>query len=282
MTVTGGCGRILCWEYAFWSSYKNLFKSGRAKCICEITICTCSEESFLILYLAAKISREPPEQLGAVPYPQADQTAAQDVSVKCGMGRAFPRRGRFQPYGWTCEWHKIDVIILSKSTDSISRDWTRVFATAFASQAKFRGGGAVRLFAINSEWCRSLNTSLIWVRFVVCFVWTDTALIFLLQRRNHPRHSEHRTFPPTFPTPWFLERQQHQPVSCPSKTDVLVWSKKKTSLLRDRGAILAQGWSKQDLSFASHSPRCVDTCSGQQRGILPDWPQRDKCSNAVK
>lgn len=186
------------------------------------------------------------------------------------MGRAFPRRGRFQPYGWTCEWHKIDVIILSKSTDSISRDWTRVFATAFASQAKFRGGGAVRLFAINSEWCCSLSTSLIWMRFVVCFVWTDTAMIFLLQRMNHPRHSEHRTFPPTFPSPSFLERQQHQPVSCPSKLDVLVWSKKKTSLLRDRGAILAQGWSKQDLSFACHSPRCVNTCSGHQRGILPD------------
>lgn len=187
LTITGGCGRILCWEYAFWSSHKNLFKSGRAKCICEITICTCSEESFLILYLAAKISREPPEQLGAVPYPQADQTPAQNVSMKCGMGRAFPRRGRFQPYGWTCEWHKIDVIILSKSTDSISRDWATVFTTAFASQAKFRGGGAVRLFAINFEWCWSLNTFLVWMRFALCILWTVTALIFLQQRRNHPR-----------------------------------------------------------------------------------------------
>lgn len=146
---------------------------------------------FLILYLAAKISREPPEQLGAVPYPQADQTPAQNVSVKCGMGRAFPRRGRFQPYGWTCEWHKIDVIILSKSTDSISRDWTRVFATAFASQAKFRGGGAVRLFAIHFEWCCSLNTSLVWMRFVVCILWTVTALIFLLQGCNHQGLSSH-------------------------------------------------------------------------------------------
>lgn len=189
LTITGGCGRILCWEYAFWSSHKNLFKFGRAKCICEITICTCSEESFLILYLAAKISREPPEQLGAVPYPQADQTPAQNVSMKCGMGRAFPRRGRFQPYGWTCEWHKIDVIILSKSTDSISRDWATVFTTAFASQAKFRGGGAVRLFAINFEWCWSLNTSLVWMRFALCILWTVTALIFLLQRRNHPRQN---------------------------------------------------------------------------------------------
>lgn len=235
LTITGGCGRILCWEYAFWSSHKNLFKFGRAKCICEITICTCSEESFLILYLAAKISREPPEQLGAEPYPEADQTPAQDVSVKCGMGRAFPRRGRFQPYGWTCEWHKIDVIILSKSTDSISRDWTRVSATAFASQAKFRGGGAVRLFAMNFEWCCSLNTSLIWMRFVVCIVWTVTALIFSAAKKE-PSQTQlwHRIFPPTFPTPWFLERQQHQPGSSLSKLDVLVWSKKKISLLRDR------------------------------------------------
>lgn len=187
------------------------------------------------------------------------------------MGRAFPRRGRFQPYGWTCEWHKIDVIILSKSTDSISRDWTRVFATAFASRAKFRGGGAVRPFAINFEWCCSLNTSLVWNE-VCCVHCLDSHCSDFPAAKKEPSQTQrwHRTFPPTFPTPWFLERQQHQPVSCLSKLGVFVWSKKKTSLLRDRETILAQGWSRQDLSFACHSPGCVSTWLGQQRGVFPD------------
>lgn len=89
--------------------------------------------------------------------------------------------------------------------------------------------------------------------------------------KKEPSQTErwHRTFPPTFPTPWFLERQQHQPASCLSRLDVLVRSKKKTSSLGHWEAILAQGWSNQDLSFACHSPRCVNTGLGQQRGVLP-------------
>lgn len=39
--------------------------------------------------------------------------------------------------------------------------------------------------------------------------------------------------------------------------------------------ILAQGQSKQDLSFACHSPKCVNTWSDQQRGVLPDYGHRE-------
>lgn len=46
--------------FAFWSSHENLFKFGLAKYICEITICTCSVETFF-QFLSAKISRESPE-----------------------------------------------------------------------------------------------------------------------------------------------------------------------------------------------------------------------------
>lgn len=39
--------------------------------------------------------------------------------------------------------------------------------------------------------------------------------------------------------------------------------------------ILAQGPSKQYLSFACHSPKCVNTRSGQQRGVLPGHGHRE-------
>lgn len=100
------------------------------------------------------------------------------------------------------------------------------------------------------------------------------------KKENSQMQWWHRTFPSTFPSPWLLERQQCQPISCLAKLGVFVWSKKKISLLRDREAILAQRWSKQDLSFACHSPKCVNTWSGQQRGVLPDYGHRE--INAAK
>lgn len=78
--------------------------------------------------------------------------------------------------------------------------------------------------------------------------------------------SQHTTFPPNLPTPCFLERQQHLPFSCLSKSYVS---------LEQGEDILAQGQRKQDLSFAWHSPKCVNTWSDQQRGILPGYGHRE-------
>lgn len=142
------------------------------------------------------------------------------------MGWAFSRKGRFQPYGWTHEWPKIDVIILSKPTDTISIYWARVFTTVFTEQTKLIGGGATRLPTIHLKRSCSLNLSLIWRRFVVGGVSPVTALIFHLQSRNRPRHWGAQD----------LERHNLSslPFSCLSKLYVRVWSEDKTSLVRDK------------------------------------------------
>ena len=147
----------------------------------------------------------------------------------------------------------------------MSRYWTRVLTTVFASQAKLIGGGATRLLAIHFKRCCSLNMSLIWMRFVVCIVWTVRfstckagTIPDIVAARNlssHPPHSLPfgKAATPALQLPSQIIRE---------------------SLERGED-ILAQGQSEQDLSVACHSPKCVNTWSDQQRGILPGYGHRE-------